>query len=320
MIFRSASIGVEFFFILSGYLMATNADAQEVAGGAATWRYIWKKAKGIYPYYFCGVFLELLGGVLRNSAYTLKDVPYMIWDILFLRVAGLQGPKINMLVGASWYLSAMLLAMWILYPVALRFKDMFLKVIAPLLAIFIMGSFSNLYGNIRFQLDFENGICLGLLRAIAELCVGCTCYAICKSVKEMEWGTAGRVLITGMEVLPMCGVIYIARYIYRSQTDFICILLIALGVIAAFSGKSYTMKLFSHCNLDWVGPYSLALYLTHCIWVRNLDQWKLSIPYRKQVVILVILSLVTAAACMWTCRLSALVAEMHRKNTNKGTI
>ena len=141
MIFKSASIGVEFFFVLSGFLMASSADRQEIrlGLGSDTWQFIWKKAKGIYPCYFCALVLELLGGVLRNRPYTLDDVPYMIWDILFLRVAGLQGPKIDMLVGASWYLCAMLLAMWILYPIALKYKDMFLKVIAPLLAIFILG-------------------------------------------------------------------------------------------------------------------------------------------------------------------------------------
>lgn len=301
-IFKSASIGVEFFFILSGYLMAASAEKRNICEGVGTdtWQYIWKKVKGISPCYFCALFLELLGGVMRNQAYTVREIPFMIWDILFLRTAGLQGPKLNMLVGASWYLCAMLLSMWILYPFALKFKDMFLNVIAPLLAIFILGWFSNTYGNIKFQLDFEKGICLGMLRGMAELSVGCVCYVICRWVQKIRIKSAGRVLITIAELLSMLCVICTARNAGRSQLDFICILLISIGMIAAFSGKSYTVELFSRCKLSWAGEYSLALYLTHVMWVRNLSAWKLPVPYGHQVAILLIMSLATAVVCMFT--------------------
>lgn len=105
---------------------------------------------------------------------------------------------------------------------------------------------------------------------------------------------------TVAEVPSMLGVIYIAKEFTRSQMDFVSIALIAVGLIAAFSGKSYTVELFSRFKLDWAGKYSLSLYLTHVVWVRTLSAWKLPIPYRVQVVILVVLSLVTALVCMFT--------------------
>ena len=323
-LFKSASIGVEFFFVLSGFLMAKTAAGRWEREGAScrlgseSAAFIWAKAKSIYPTYFFALCLELLVAqfLAVPNKRSFLEVLYGIWDVLFLRLTGLQGQSADMLVGASWYLSGMILAMWILYPLLRKFTDTFLHVIAPLTAVFILGWFSATRGSIKFQLDFENGVCLGLLRAIAELCVGCACFALCRYIqKSAPRTTSVRVLATVGEIGCLGAVFVIARLYYRGQMDFISLLLIAAGVTLSFSGLSYTAKLEGRINVKWAGKFSLALYLNHVVWIRMLNRWKLPVSFNAQVLFTFALSVVTAILCVFTIDLISQLWAKKKKTT-----
>ena len=319
-LFKSASIGVEFFFVLSGFLMAQSEVRcsrvhSHTSLGSETLQFIYSKAKGLYPTYFFALCLEFLVAsfLAVPDKKSFSEVIYYVWDILFLRLTGLQGNTIDMAVGASWYLSGMILAMWIIYPLLRKYTDMFLHVLAPLVSVFLMGWFSNVYGSIKFQLDFNNGICLGLLRAIAELCVGCVCFMVYQQLQTIPRKTLTRMLATVGELGSLGSVFLIARHCYRSQIDFICILLIAVGITLSFSGLSYTQKMEGIINVRWIGKFSLALYLSHVVWIRMLNRWKIPIPFGYQVVIAFILSIVTAFLCVYTIELITQIRKSQKK-------
>ncbi len=72
----------------------------------------------------------------------------------------------------------------------------------------LCGWFERRYGNINYALHTNDvNICLGLLRAIAELCAGCTAYAVCESLKQKFKSDKPSVLATVAEVLCL-GVIF----------------------------------------------------------------------------------------------------------------
>ena len=271
-------------------------------GGKASLRFVISKIRPILPTYLFALCTELfvasfVGAPQKRS---LSELVYYVWDILFLRTAGLQGDSMDVAVGASWYLSAMILAMWMLYPLLCKFREIFLYVLAPLLSIFMLGWFSNVYGKINFSLAFCNGICLGLLRAVAEICVGCCSYVVCTHLRELApKGQLIRAAATIGELGSFGAVLWAARHCYRSQTDFICILLVAVGIALSFSGLSFTSLLNGKINVRWAGRFSLALYLNHVVWVRMLSRWKLPISFRKQTLIVFVLSIATAIVCNW---------------------
>lgn len=320
-LFRSASIGVEFFFILSGFLMASSVDrktmvASTTALGLETTDFIWRKIKSIYPTYLFALGLELFVATFLAvpDKRTLSELVYGIWDMLFLRLTGLQGYSPEMIVGASWYLSGMILSMWILYPILRKNPDVFLNIVAPLVAVFVLGWFSSRYGNIKFQLDFENGICLGLLRSIAELCVGCVCFSVYKRLKLIQEPRCMiRVLATAGELVTMISVFFISYKYYRSQTDFLCIFLLAIGITLCFSGLSYSALLTRWVRLNWVGEFSLAIYLTHVVWYRMMSRWKIPIAFEWQVVIVLLLSVAGAVFCMYSIKLLSVFRNHFQK-------
>lgn len=307
MLLHVNSIGVEFFFILSGFLMARSAcrtPPPQGGVGSETTAFLLKKLKPIYPVFLFAAILELaVRFVLRSE--TADGLVWNIWDFLFLRAFGL-GNSTELLVGASWFLFALFPAMWMLYPLLRKYTNTFLHIIAPLIALFLFGWFERRYGNINYALHTNDvNICLGLLRAIAELCIGCVTYSVCESLKQKFKSDKPSVLVTVAEVVCLAIIFPFGIYGTRSKTDFLCILLICIGLIAAFSGKSYTnilLKEVPNSLIASISVYSLSLYLNHYVWLRTLQSWKLALPYNISLLIYMILSLLTAFVCLTTIR------------------
>ncbi|MBR2717087.1 MAG: acyltransferase family protein, partial [Oscillospiraceae bacterium] len=264
---------VDFFFLLSGWLMAARGMKQPPDGpvGAGTWRFLRDKLRSIYPTYIFALLFDIAARALLTVRHrvTWSAAAGYIWDLLFLRAAGLGRASGDTAVGAAWYLSAMLLGMLLLYPLLLRFRDRFLRLMAPAAAILLYGWFFAAHGHLYFTLNFENGICLGLLRGIAGLCLGCVCYMLDRVLKEAlpRPGRALRLLATGAEVLPVLAVICLSRLFEPSRADFLCVLLEGVTLTAAFSGMSFLTELTAKLRTDWIGPFTLALYLNHVVWL-----------------------------------------------------
>lgn len=172
------SLGVEFFFVLSGFLMARSACGKEPCShlGRETAAFLSHKIKPIYPIFLIAALFEFASRIFLRGG-TIGNPCGNLWDLLFLRAFGF-GERVDTLVGASWYLFALFPAMALLYPLLRKYTDMFVHVLAPLGACFIMGWFYRRYGHINFALHVTQNkiVCLGLLRALAELCVGCAAY------------------------------------------------------------------------------------------------------------------------------------------------
>lgn len=320
--FHVNSLGVEFFFILSGFLMAKSAcgGGASLSLGSETTAFLLKKLKPIYPAFLFAACFEL---VIRFTLRMVdisdwKNIVYNVWDLLFLRVFGLGGTT-DLLVGASWYLFALFPAMWLLFPLLRKYTNVFLHIIAPLLALCLFGWFERRYGNINYALHLnEWNVCLGLLRAIAEVSIGCVAYVLCETMKAKYKNNRPSVLLTILEVACLAAIFPFAIFGTRSRTDFLCILLICVGIIAAFSEKSYTNILLAKIPDRWIAnlsSYSVALYLNHYVWLRTFQSWKWAVPYNTELLIYFTLSLLTAFVCLTTTRI---VEVLFRRAAEQG--
>lgn len=304
---NASTQGVEFFFMLSGFLMAQSVYREKRMSssldnlGGDTLSFLIRKMRPILPaYLFAATFELAIHYLLRSSKPT--GVIFRVWDILFLRATGL-GYGRPMAVGGSWYLSAMFVAMWILYPLLKRYTNVFTHIIAPLSAFFIFGWFEWKHGHLNFALSIQNGVCLGLLRAISVMCMGMFCYELCEKVKLKFSNSKPSILFTAAELLSLGGILYITSQLRRTKADFLCILLIGIGIIAAFSGKSHVSLWLKNVNpriISWFSSYSLTLYLNHYVWLNTFADWKPAMPYWTEFSIYVGLSLLTALVCQMT--------------------
>ena len=122
--FSNGYIGVEFFFIVTGYLMAMHANnlnqkRESITGvGNETWIFIINKIKQFYKYYICVILIQIFvidllihrisfGAILTM---VLKGIPNYLLVYMGLNF-GSEGFSIT----GMWYLSSMIIALFLLY-------------------------------------------------------------------------------------------------------------------------------------------------------------------------------------------------------------
>lgn len=173
-IFRNGYIGVEFFCIVSGFLMVKSSykvDPHAALAGKETIRFLLRKIRSILPYWIFASFLylgiRLLG--IESGYKAMEDIFFSIWSFLFLQKSGLAPFA---LVNVGWYVSSMLMCMLILYPLCVRNRDIFIHVLSPAVSICIYSLFSLRYRHIAIGTDWYSFINSGTLRVCGGLCLG----------------------------------------------------------------------------------------------------------------------------------------------------
>ena len=312
---------VNFFFMLSGYLMAKRSEKPlEGTLGEDSWKFIFHKIKGFYPMYLMAVILNL---VLRCSLTDFeqysKVFKYYLWDLLLVRAAGITGAT-GAAVAPTWYLMAMMLAMAILYPLMKKNKDVFLCVLAPLLTVFLFGWFSQVYGVAFFAMVFEHGVCLGLIRAIAGISLGCVVYLICQKLKTLTFKRIKliRIVATLAELLIALFLVMTSIREFNGQIDFVCIFLEALLLLIEFGGFSLINDAVKNWRIGWIGNFTMALFLSHYIWVSVLVDMKPEWPGGVTLAVYFGASILSSIALIWIMKgIRRLIAWINTIGTDK---
>lgn len=315
-------IAVEFFFLVSGFLMAKTAaglaDVPCTHLGRETVLFVWKKIKAILPYYLFAVVFAF-GYIVAANSLTLKESVLKfaqgIWDIGFLHTSGIKTYEV---VRGSWYLSAMFVAMLALYPMLRKWKDTFTHIIAPLLAITLLGWISQTYGNLNQWIKNFDLVCAGVLRAVAELSLGCIGYVVCEKIKDAPFTVFSRILITLTQVAGYGIVFWCAGNMSEGWVSYVLLLCLAVCVPLSFSGQGIAAPLFRGRFFLWLGKLSLVIYLNH-MWVKDcIAKWlPESLGYWNLLGICLLSSLTVSLLCMLLIKLLQLFWKKCGKHVRR---
>lgn len=190
---RGAYIAVEFFGIVSGYLMVASARKQERRNknmdlGTETICFMKRKIGKIYPYFFVSVIISFVLRQLfdRSSVrQVLSRAVKSIWELLLIRMSGING-YYN--VSSAWYLSAMFIIMLAAYPLLRKTGNVFTHIIAPLTAILCMGHMSMVVKSACANIPPISGA-WGMIRIIIDISIGCICYVICEAITKLSFAS-----------------------------------------------------------------------------------------------------------------------------------
>ncbi len=283
-IMPSGYMAVEFFFIVSGYLMAAKSIAMrnvfEGGVGSETLFFIKRKFSVMFPYFF---FSWVIGFIVQHMPPKthwndiLGDAVFSVFVLLQINISGLDGYTVS---GVLWYLSAMYMAILMIYPFLSTHRNLFTRVIAPLLAIFIYGYISKTRGNLSAGTVWRGFIYIGMLRSIAGISLGCVCYEVASKLKELSLTKASKVLLTFFELAGYIFSLVMMSFLKLTRCDFVMVLLFAVSVTISFSGQSFSGSFFKREH-HWMALLSESLYLAHGIVVgvvkeifASFDRWQ----------------------------------------------
>lgn len=278
-------IAVEFFFVLSGALMARQAmrdreDARTLP--QATWSFMKRKIAGVAPVWYVVftvltfVYLRTNLGVITSVHGLLTVLSRLVPTAMFVSGYGM-GEIVK--IPYSWYIPVMLVSMLALYPLIHRYDRKFTAIAAPLIVIFFCGWAITTKGKF-FMLteEFMGFVYPQQIRGFCELCMGCVAWELADGLRRRFCGkltTAGRALATligtGMIALPVAWV-----FIGINNSSHPAILLMfAIGVGVSFSGLDLSDRIPAAAGkaFAWLGRISLAVYLGQGLVNTFLGSW-----------------------------------------------
>lgn len=318
-LFLGGSLAVEFFFIVSGYLMmasvqrACTAEQIQMPLGKETRHFLAKKLGTLLPELLIAQVIAFLFTCFAKRKSVLGGVLLLtesFWDLSLFRMTGLLTGKMN---GCTWYISSMLLCMAILYPLLRKYKDMMVNVILPVVCLLGMGFLCRQYGNPRDPSKWIGWTFKGNIRAFCELSLGAVAYAIAEWFGGLSLNGRRKLAVTMAELSFYAVYIYYMYAKKASEKDFFFILLLFIAIIITFSEQSMLCDMFRHRFFHFLGQFSLSLYLSHLFYAQHLKKVlpaldRLSVS--GQIMIYITVSLLTATAVyLLACRM--------RKNNKK---
>ena len=259
--FRNGHISVEFFFIVSGFLMASSCEKYQVRSetGRISFLFLRHKIQSLYPVWFLAQMMMLLL-YFEKHAFSVAE----LWKTLpgFMMSTQL-GFVESHVIPFSWYIPCMLLCMAILFPLCYRFNG-FSYCVAPVIAVFCAVFLFQRYGNMAGKhQEWLMFVYPAFFRGMCGLSLGCISFQLSKSMKKLtgQLSRLGVSAISLLELMIWSIPIIILTGSIPSYLHLPFILCCTLGIAITFSNLTWSSKIIHGSFFSWIGRVSYALYL-----------------------------------------------------------
>ena len=206
-IFKCGYLGVEFFFILSGFFMMKHLEnRQESAAG-----YTFGRIRRLYPDLILS-WIFLICNIAVMNHYSMKEVfgevKLHVWEYLLMNITGITWDILN---GPTWYLSALIIAGYFVYWLARWNRKIFLEFIAPIIIAAVYFWYIPMGEGLDYHLHMGRIFFAGIERAFGGLCIGCITFKVSECLADKKRSGGGiisllefAVILTILDVI-FCG-------------------------------------------------------------------------------------------------------------------
>lgn len=258
-IFCRGLLAVDFFFIVSGYLFYYTAlKDQDNNVYISNIKLIIKKYKSFFPYVFIGFVLSLSYRIIIDKI-AIHTILNSVYSLLLLQMSGLPMSKIN---NQTWYLSVMLLVMFIIYPLLKKNKEKYLNYLCPLIIILGAGIFTKVFSNFNDIYSFKYFMYNGFLRGLFEINIGLFLAHISMNVKNIKITKLFKFILGTIEILGYAFVIIMMNSI-NAKMDLFIVLVLTIAIFISFNKLGYINYILSKINFTKIKNLSLAIYCLH---------------------------------------------------------
>lgn len=302
-LFIGGSIGVEFFFLVSGFLLLRSADKKREALTdpdyfAETAAFIKRKVAVFFPYMLFAFAVSLVFKTIAEGgtfATLIKNGGSGLTELLLVNWSGVDPLRVN---GPTWYLSAMVLSMLILYPLLLRFGKTFSRLVCPLMALFLLGYLYQNYHQFRTPDAWDGFFYKGMIRAFAEISLGVFCAEICEWLGRARLTKLSKVLLSVLEYGALIGIILYANREQWWDMDVPSLLLMSAAVVIAGGNFSVTSGFWNRLKVtSKLSKAALLLYLNHFYWIWIFQIIGLRIRYQEMLPLYLACAIASSAVC-----------------------
>ena len=291
-------IGVEFFFMLSGYFMALGIDKKKNSAplGTDSVRFIWKKYFSIFWYHIIAFVALFTVHTLINQDFTMDKLFNVIPGALLITRTGIRLYDIN---GVEWYLSAMILVMAAMYPVAKRHFEVYAKAIAPISAALIYGWLIHKYHTISGTTVWTELGYRCMWRAAAGLNVGLFMYCCVKALKRREWSKKEATTAKIARWIMFGSICVYAMCRNPGQYEIYAVIVIFIALVLAFTFPFENANWLDSKAVAWLGRMSLPLYLNQNLAILIGKTYLRELNDVLLVVLIVATDFALSAICLW---------------------
>lgn len=240
-IFRGGYVGVEFFFIVSGFLLANTIEKKEITAK----EFFLSRWRRLYPHYLLSITIMaiiamLTGSDLQKLSQCFIQHAFMIQNLT---------PVSQYLNGPLWYVTYLIIISAIIFCAERHHPGKRLRIylVIPIIAYYTVSfsvyGCSDIFGNILFFPD-------ALYRAVADISIGLLCFDLSRRSQKT---------ITKLHllwILPLMVFEYALNYFLpKSKFDYLCIIIFAVSILV-------TSKMnFKKCNvINYISKYTYPVY------------------------------------------------------------
>ncbi len=265
--FKKGNLGVEFFFLLSGFLLAKSAFKVDNSGknlGQTTISYLKNKLLALLPFHLIVFPITFIVILIKDQATLIeffKDLIKIVPSFLCLDKFGFPA---KVFMGVEWYIGSMLVSMLIIYPLCKTYKETFTNIIAPVIAIFSLGYLLHEYKSLGTVGTWVGFTFKGEIRALAEISLGTTCFAVSRKLSQLNFTKTDKKLMTAIEFLCFAFCFFFICSRISPKYSSVFILAVFLGLALIFSSKTYGTELFNNKFVFYLGKLSLPIYIGQC--------------------------------------------------------
>ena len=191
----------------------------------------------------------------------------LFWDLLsgipqlfFLQCTGLAGGGYSY-DGPTWFVSALLLGMLVVYFLMYAGERYFATAIAPALSLICYGLVIIINGSLGSVHEWVFFLQAGSLRAIGGLCLGSFCGHIVNSIPTRKLTRQGNVVFSFFQLGLMMFSLFLMACTH-GYTDVVQVILFSLLIVISFAEDTTLNRLCNAKIFFVLGKFSMIVFVT----------------------------------------------------------
>ena len=302
--FPHGSVCVEFFFLLSGFFMAKSiyrkienqkpGEQEKLCRGEMMTKeylqFLAHKYLRILPQHIVAFVITFIIYVMAKNTIGMNLVSLVLNNLssfFLIQMSGLYFSNVN---HVEWYISCMLIAMAILYPICRKYYFYFTRYYAPLFSLLLLGYMIHTTSALTGVSTWMGISYKSLMRALAEIALGTTAFEIsrCISASRRFYEPKNRIIFTAVKY---ASIILVALYVLLTlpkKFEIYALMLFVIIIVISFSGISYGTRLFQNRICCYLGDLSLPLYLAQLSAVYIVTNFLTGYSEKRQIVLIVL--------------------------------